>query len=68
MADPGASTRKRQPFRRLSSDQRREELIEAAVGLFGQGPENEVSIDDIVALAGTSRSSFYRYFDSRDEL
>lgn len=66
--EPETGARKRQPFRRLSSDKRREEIINAATYLWGHHPEHEVSIDDIAAAAGTSRSSLYRYFESKQEL
>lgn len=59
---------RRPAFRRLSTDRRREDIITAAIGLFGHRPEPEVSIDDIAAAAGTSRSSLYRYFANRQEL
>ncbi|WP_344839157.1 TetR/AcrR family transcriptional regulator [Actinocorallia longicatena] len=61
-------TRKRQPFRRLAADQRREEIINAAINLFGSRSEEEVSIDEIAAAAGTSRSSLYRHFEDKGEL
>ncbi|GAB3280619.1 TetR/AcrR family transcriptional regulator [Actinocorallia lasiicapitis] len=60
--------RKRQPYRRLAADQRREEIINAAINLFGKQSEEEVSIDEIAAAAGTSRSSLYRHFDDKGEL
>ncbi|MFI6515038.1 TetR/AcrR family transcriptional regulator [Spirillospora sp. NPDC050679] len=65
---PGAEPPRRPSFRRLSSDRRREEIITAAVTLFGDRPAAEVSIDDVAAAAGTSRSSVYRYFDGEGEL
>jgi AcrR family transcriptional regulator len=60
--------RERPAFRRLTSDRRREEIISAAVATFGNRPEPDVSIDDVAAAAGTSRSSVYRYFDGKGEL
>ncbi|WP_019632990.1 TetR/AcrR family transcriptional regulator [Actinomadura atramentaria] len=60
--------RERPSFRRLSSDRRREEIIAAGIRTFGNRPEPEVSIDDVAAAAGTSRSSVYRYFDGKGEL
>ncbi|MFC6880920.1 MULTISPECIES: TetR/AcrR family transcriptional regulator [Actinomadura] len=70
-AEPGGlepGVRRRPPFRRLSQDRRRQDIIAAAIESFGRRPEPEVSIDDIAALAGTSRSSLYRYFDSKQDL
>ncbi|WP_083982127.1 TetR/AcrR family transcriptional regulator [Actinomadura hibisca] len=63
-----AGRRRRPAFRRLPLDRRREEIITAAIEIYGRRPEPEVSIDDIALLAGTSRSSVYRYFDSKQEL
>ncbi|MEU5885111.1 TetR/AcrR family transcriptional regulator [Spirillospora sp. NPDC047279] len=61
-------TRKRPPFRRLPSDKRRQEIISTAIKVFRERPQDEVSIDDLAAAAGSSRSSLYRYFDSKQEL
>ncbi|WP_153540296.1 TetR/AcrR family transcriptional regulator [Actinomadura macrotermitis] len=61
-------SRKRPAFRRLPADRRRDQIIEAAVEVFGRRPEPEVSIDDVAAAAGTSRSSMYRYFEGKQEL
>ncbi|MQY04775.1 TetR/AcrR family transcriptional regulator [Actinomadura macrotermitis] len=63
----GAQTGRRR-FRRLPSGRRREEIISAAAAMFGARPEHEVTIDDVAAAAGTSRSSVYRFFDGRQEL
>ncbi|GAA2632336.1 TetR/AcrR family transcriptional regulator [Actinomadura fulvescens] len=63
-----AGTRKRPPFRRLPSDRRRQEIVTTAIKVFRERPEYEVSIDDLAAAAGSSRSSLYRYFDSKQEL
>ncbi|MEO5874675.1 MAG: TetR/AcrR family transcriptional regulator [Streptosporangiaceae bacterium] len=64
MAGEPKGDRKR--FRRLPADQRREEILDAAVRLVGRVPE--VSIDDVAAAAGTSRASVYRNFDGRKGL
>ncbi|MFG2007164.1 TetR/AcrR family transcriptional regulator [Spirillospora sp. NPDC048911] len=63
-----ARARKRPPFRRLPSEKRRQEIITTAIKVFRERPEHEVSIDDLAAAAGSSRSSLYRYFDSKQEL
>lgn len=67
-AGQSTRSRKRPPFRRLSSDKRREEIIATAIKVFLARPEAEVSIDDLAAAAGSSRSSLYRYFDNKQEL
>lgn len=49
-------------YRRLTVEQRRTQLLAAAVDLFGHHPPQEVSIDDVAAAAGVSRPLVYRYF------
>ncbi|MEV5826702.1 TetR/AcrR family transcriptional regulator [Spirillospora sp. NPDC052242] len=54
--------------RRLSVDERREELIEAALQLFSTRSPEDVSIDDVAAAAGASRALVYHYFGGKYEL
>ncbi|MEW2353222.1 TetR/AcrR family transcriptional regulator [Spirillospora sp. NPDC029432] len=54
--------------RRLSVDERRDELIEAALQLFSTQPPEDVSIDDVAAAAGASRALVYHYFGGKYEL
>ena len=49
-------------YRRLSVDQRRTQLIAAALGLFAQHRPEHVSLDGVAAEAGVSRPLVYRYF------
>ncbi|GAB7187667.1 TetR/AcrR family transcriptional regulator [Kitasatospora sp. Ki12] len=56
------------PRRRLSVDERREQLIAVALELFSQRPPEEVSIDDIAAAAGASRPLVYHYFPGKQAL
>ncbi|MEE1927602.1 TetR/AcrR family transcriptional regulator [Streptomyces sp. TRM 70351] len=49
-------------YRRLSVEQRRSQLIGAALGLFAHRPPEEVSLDDVAGAAGVSRPLVYRYF------
>ena len=49
-------------YRRLSVDERRTQLIGAALGLFAHHPPEDVSLDDVAATAGVSRPLVYRYF------
>jgi AcrR family transcriptional regulator len=60
--------RVRAPFRRLPPDQRRAEILDAALELFSERGEDGVSIDEIGAAAGASRNSVYRCFGSKQEL
>jgi AcrR family transcriptional regulator len=58
----------RAPRRRLSVDERREQLIAVALELFSAHPPDEVSIDDIAAAAGASRPLVYHYFPGKQAL
>src|SRR5882757_4043481 len=49
-------------YRRMSVEQRRTQLLAAAVDLFGHRRPEDVSIDDVAAAAGVSRPLVYRYF------
>nr|BFE32516.1 TetR/AcrR family transcriptional regulator [Actinomadura rugatobispora] len=68
----GGSPRAQRPAprtrRRLSVDERRDELIEAALQLFSTRPPEDVSIDDVAAAAGASRALVYHYFGGKYEL
>ena len=46
----------------------KERIIEAASELFQKKGYNNVSIDEIIEKAGTSKGGFYYYFDSKDQL
>jgi AcrR family transcriptional regulator len=52
----------------MSPQARREDLIRAALELFGSRAPELVTVDDIVARADVSRPLFYRYFSSLREL
>ncbi len=43
-------------------------IIEAAWSLFYEQGYDATTIDDIIARSGTSKGSFYHYFDGKDEL
>ena len=62
--DEGMSTTRR----RLTVDDRRQELIAAALELFSGRPADEVTLDDVAARAGVSRALAYRYFGTRGEI
>jgi AcrR family transcriptional regulator len=63
--DAGMSTSTR---RRLTVEDRRQELIAAALELFSSRPADEVTLDDVATKAGVSRALAYRYFGSRGEI
>jgi AcrR family transcriptional regulator len=52
----------------MSPQARREDLIAAALELFGARAPELVTVDDIVARADISRPLFYRYFSGIREL
>ncbi|GGS84639.1 TetR/AcrR family transcriptional regulator [Streptomyces griseoviridis] len=49
-------------YRRLSVEERRVQLLDAALALFAHRPPDEVSLDDVAEQAGVSRPLVYRYF------
>ncbi len=54
--------------KRLSAEDRRESIIDAAKQLFAQRGFHGVSIDEIVKKVGVSPAILYRHFKSKDEL
>jgi AcrR family transcriptional regulator len=54
--------------RRLSVDERRDELISAALELFSDRQPEDISIDDVADAAGASRALVYHYFGGKQEL
>ncbi|CAL9581305.1 TetR/AcrR family transcriptional regulator [Streptomyces griseomycini] len=49
-------------YRRLSVEERRSQLLDAALSLFAHRAPEEVSLDDVAEAAGVSRPLVYRYF------
>ncbi|QNE74961.1 TetR family transcriptional regulator [Streptomyces finlayi] len=49
-------------YRRLGVEVRRAQIIGAALGLFAHRAPDEVSLDEVAAVAGVSRPLVYRYF------
>ncbi|MFI9625487.1 TetR/AcrR family transcriptional regulator [Streptomyces sp. NPDC052042] len=49
-------------YRRLSVEERRSQLLAAALTLFAHRAPDEVSLDEVAAVAGVSRPLVYRYF------
>lgn len=49
-------------YRRLSVEERRSQLLEAALSLFAHRAPEEVSLDDVAEAVGVSRPLVYRYF------
>src|ERR1700752_1719256 len=51
--------------RRLSPDDRRNELLALGAEAFGEKPYDEVRIDEIAERAGASRALMYHYFPDK---
>ncbi|MDQ0774537.1 AcrR family transcriptional regulator [Streptomyces aurantiacus] len=49
-------------YRRLSVEERRSQLLDAALSLFAVRAPEDVSLDDVAETAGVSRPLVYRYF------
>ncbi|WAU84946.1 helix-turn-helix domain containing protein [Streptomyces sp. Qhu-G9] len=49
-------------YRRLSVEERRSQLLDAALSLFAVRAPEDVSLDDVAEAAGVSRPLVYRYF------
>lgn len=54
-------------IRRLPGDAERE-ILDAAETLLSERPFREMSVDELMARTGMTRSSFYHYFRSMDEV
>ncbi|KND33817.1 TetR family transcriptional regulator, partial [Streptomyces acidiscabies] len=46
----------------------RDALVAAAFRLFLERGYEQTTVDDIVALAGVGRRSFFRYFPSKEDV
>lgn len=49
-------------------ESRRQELLEAALKLFIERGVNEPTVADITSTAGAAKGTFYRYFESKEDL
>jgi AcrR family transcriptional regulator len=50
------------------SEERRAQIIEAALACFSRRGYNNTTMDDIAAESGLSKGSLYWYFESKDDL
>ncbi|MFC9896208.1 TetR/AcrR family transcriptional regulator [Nocardia sp. NPDC127579] len=56
------------PRRRLTPDERRQQLVDTGAGLFAARQYAEVLMEDVAAAAGISRALLYRHFPSKRDL
>ncbi|MGW2857715.1 helix-turn-helix domain-containing protein, partial [Streptomyces sp. NPDC001215] len=59
-ANQGERTR-----RRLSTGERREQLLAVGARLFSENPYDEVWIEQVAEIAGVSRGLLYHYFPTK---
>ncbi|GHB66210.1 TetR family transcriptional regulator [Streptomyces viridiviolaceus] len=59
-ADQGERTR-----RRLSTEERREQLLSVGARLFSESPYDDVWIERVAEMAGVSRGLLYHYFPTK---
>lgn len=59
---PAAAAPPNRAYRRLSVEERRTQLLGAALTLFAHRAPDEVSLDEVATVAGVSRPLVYRYF------
>jgi AcrR family transcriptional regulator len=55
-------------WRRLEADERREQILDAAVQLFGERPYSAVSTSELAASAGVTRGLLHHYFGTKRDL
>jgi AcrR family transcriptional regulator len=66
---PGATTNRRlSPRRRLPPEVRREQVLDAARRLLGEGGRRALSIEGVASEAGVSKTVVYNAFDDLDQL
>jgi AcrR family transcriptional regulator len=61
-------TRAREPGKRLSSSERRAQIIEAVEELFKTRPYGEIGVPEVAQLVGITQGLVYHYFPSKEAL
>src|SRR4051812_50113039 len=46
----------------------RERIVAAAVNLFYRNGYSSVGVDQVIAAAGVTKTTFYKHFESKDDL
>ena len=67
MPDPDSTPTPARRWQRRP-DARPEEILDAALAVFGQSGFARTKIDDVARLAGVSKGTVYLYFDSKESL
>ena len=62
------ASRTEQPRRRLSAEQRRSAILDAALVVFSSRGYHASSIDEIAQAAGISKALIYEHFPSKRDL
>ncbi|MGY0071450.1 TetR/AcrR family transcriptional regulator [Streptomyces sp. QTS137] len=60
-----AANEGRRTRRRLSTEERREQLLSAGARLFSESPYDDVWIEQVAEIAGVSRGLLYHYFPTK---
>src|SRR3954466_15805954 len=55
-------------YSRLDPGQRRDQILDAAGGLFARLPYDQVSVEDIAGSAGVTRGLVHHYFGGRKDV
>jgi TetR/AcrR family transcriptional regulator, ethionamide resistance regulator len=54
--------------RRRRREESERQILDAAEGLLRERPYRDLTVDDVMAAAGQSRTAFYRHFKDRQDL
>jgi AcrR family transcriptional regulator len=63
-----SSTSSRHPGRRAPREERREQILQAALGCFSAKGYHAATMDDLVEASGLSKGSLYWHFKSKQEV
>lgn len=65
---PGGQTRRVAGLRDLNKAKRRDAILDATVALFGERPSDEVTTEEIAALAEVAPATVYNLIGTRDDV
>jgi AcrR family transcriptional regulator len=61
-------TAQRAARRRMTSAERRQQIVKKAAELFDEGGYTSTTMDDIARVVGVAKPTLYHYFPSKDEI